>query len=150
MGTTEPRKGIVNLSLKIEDIQEFIDGFKKMGETVSAVTTEVSKGMTDISQYLRQCTEGFNALSKSLTDITNNMSKFSFDNLKNQIDDFTVFAESLAKATSGTSNLQQQTAQFAQTFGSADLARQGDSAGNSGPTDPTAIFNSNKRTQTVF
>ena len=116
--------GIVNLSLKIEDIQEFIDGFKKMGETVSAVTTEVSKGMTDISQYLRQCTEGFNALSKSLTDITNNMSKFSFDNLKNQIDDFTVFAESLAKATSGTSNLQQQTAQFAQTFGSADLARQ--------------------------
>ena len=58
--------GIVNLSLKIEDIQEFIDGFKKMGETVSAVTTEVSKGMTDISQYLRQCTEGFNALSKSL------------------------------------------------------------------------------------
>ena len=65
--------------------------------------------MTDISQYLRQCTEGFNALSKSLTDITNNMSKFSFDNLKN---------------TSGTSNLQQQTAQFAQTFGSADLARQ--------------------------
>ena len=70
--------GIVNLSLKIEDIQEFIDGFKKMGETVSAVTTEVSKGMTDISQYLRQCTEGFNALSKSLTDITNNMSKFSF------------------------------------------------------------------------
>ena len=116
--------GIVNLSLKIEDIQEFIDGFKKMGETVSAVTTEVSKGMTDISQYLRQCTEGFNALSKSLTDITNNMSKFSFDNLKNQIDDFTVFAESLAKATSGTSNLQQQTAQFAQTFGSADLAKQ--------------------------
>ena len=116
--------GIVNLSLKIEDIQEFIDGFKKMGETVSAVTTEVSKGMTDISQYLRQCTEGFNALSKSLTDITNNMSKFSFDNLKNQIDDFTVFAESLAKATSGTNNLQQQTAQFAQTFGSADLARQ--------------------------
>ena len=90
--------GIVNLSLKIEDIQEFIDGFKKMGETVSAVTTEVSKGMTDISQYLRQCTEGFNALSKSLTDITNNMSKFSFDNLKNQIDDFTVFAESLANS----------------------------------------------------
>ena len=89
--------GIVNLSLKIEDIQEFIDGFKKMGETVSAVTTEVSKGMTDISQYLRQCTEGFNALSKSLTDITNNMSKFSFDNLKNQIDDFTVFAESSLK-----------------------------------------------------
>ena len=122
--------GIVNLSLKIEDIQEFIDGFKKMGETVSAVTTEVSKGMTDISQYLRQCTEGFNALSKSLTDITNNMSKFSFDNLKNQIDDFTVFAESLAKATSGTSR----------------KTDKGDSAGNSRLTDPTIIFNSNKRT----
>ena len=115
--------GIVNLSLKIEDIQEFIDGFKKMGETVSAVTTEVSKGMTDISQYLRQCTEGFNALSKSLTDITNNMSKFSFDNLKNQIDDFTVFAESLACRSRKTNK--------------------GDSAGNSGPTDPTIIFNSN-------
>ena len=116
--------GLVNLSLHLEDVQDFIDSFKKMGETVSAVTDQVSQGMLDISKYLKECTEGFNGLSSSLTGISQNLGSFDFSGIKQQIDDFSVFAESLNKAIVGTGNLSQQTQQFAQTFGSADLAKQ--------------------------
>ena len=116
--------GLVNLSLHLEDVQEFIDSFKKMGETVSAVTDQVSQGMLDISKYLKECTDGFNGLSSSLTGISQNLGSFDFSGIKQQIDDFSVFAESLNKAIVGTGNLSQQTQQFAQTFGSADLAKQ--------------------------
>ena len=116
--------GLVNLSLHLEDVQEFIDSFKKMGETVTAVTDQVSQGMLDISKYLKECTDGFNGLSSSLTGISQNLGSFDFSGIKQQIDDFSIFAESLNKAIAGTGNLSQQTQQFAQTFGSADLAKQ--------------------------
>ena len=78
--------GLVNLSLHLEDVQDFIDSFKKMGETVSAVTDQVSQGMLDISKYLKECTDGFNGLSSSLTGISQNLGSFDFSGIKQQID----------------------------------------------------------------
>lgn len=101
--------GLVNLSLRLEDINDFIDSFKDLGQTVKDITDQVSNGMIDISKYLKQCADSFTDLDKSLKTINSNLANFKFADLEKQLKQFEQFSNVLAQTTQNSANLQQQT-----------------------------------------
>lgn len=96
--------GIVNLSLELTDVQDFVNAFKEMSAAATFAGGEVKKAVDDISSSLQNGIKEMRGLETVLKNITTGITSTNFGSLSEQIQKFKDLANVLGE-TAEKSNL---------------------------------------------